>query len=131
LTDFTPYHIHWGDESRTYVICTLPRTWAWIDMEAMVKEAVEMLSPLPHNSYGIAIDLSNTWIPPRNPLHSAVRFARQWPSALEVIVFVEVPYALQVFRPILDRMYPRLSGRVIFTTSVDEAHNVIRDRLAP
>lgn len=129
LAGTSTYDIIWGDDTQTYVVCTLGPRWAWRDLDNMIIQSIDMLSDSARHPGCILIDMSETRFPPYNPLHSAVRFARDWPDALDCIVFVEVPIAFQAFRPIMDQLYPHLRERVIFKQTLDEAHLFIRERL--
>lgn len=110
----------WDNAERTILCCITTGSWDWPDVDDALAEMHRMLDTVDH-AVDYVIDMRGTRLMPRSPIWHGSRLSRGRHANSGRTVFLGAPSVVQGVINVLGKVYPELSGSLLFADSMEDA----------
>ncbi|MBI5667697.1 MAG: hypothetical protein HZC41_06785 [Chloroflexi bacterium] len=125
-----PIHMNWAELDPPILHYTIVEPWAWEEFQTAIEESRHMIEACQFTHVDMVIDWSNARKIPNSTVSQMGNLFRRGEGRSRHIqgrfVVVGAPGFARLIFETLVKVYPKMSQRVLFTKSVDEAFAFLR-----
>lgn len=124
-----PIRYEWADDSHLILNFYIEFPWTWTEYNQLVDEVMPMLAEL-KTPCATAVDTTKMGSLPKdgNAIRNLMNLEQKMPENLFASVVVGSNYMVRVFMNLLMKLRPRAQRMTLFTKTMEEAHEKIRER---
>jgi hypothetical protein len=129
LGGFMPTSVGWENDEKTIIRQQLIGDWTFEEYTASARETQMLTASVPHTVH-VIIDFTESISYPTKLLSVGSSLDRNMPANQGLLVVIQVPAYIRALFEVMSKLYPKIGQDSFEVNTLDEAHAVIRERVA-